>query len=112
MAAALAYAIKYVADMDQAVEFHRDQLGLALRFASPFWTEFETGPTTLALHPATQQNPPGTCRLGFRVPDIESFYAELQDRGVMFSAPPTSMHGQKIARFLDPDGTECSVSGG
>ena len=34
----LNYAIKYVADMDKAVAFHRDVLGLELKFHSPFWS--------------------------------------------------------------------------
>ena len=45
----LRYAIRYVADMDKAVAFHRDTLGLTLKFASPFWSEFDTGETVLAL---------------------------------------------------------------
>ena len=47
----LNYAIKFVSDMDAGVRFYRDTLGLTLRWASPFWSEFETGETTLALHP-------------------------------------------------------------
>lgn len=56
----LTYAIKYVADMDKAAAFHRDTLGLPLAFASPFWTEFATGGTKLALHPATDTQPAGS----------------------------------------------------
>ena len=55
----LSYAIKYVADMDRAIAFHRDVLGLELKFQSPFWTEFATGETTLALHPAMDEHKPG-----------------------------------------------------
>ena len=47
MTTALSYAIKYVSSMENAVRFHRDQLGLNLRFESPHWSEFETGSTTL-----------------------------------------------------------------
>jgi len=32
MNAALIYAIKYVGNMERAVRFHRDELGLTLRF--------------------------------------------------------------------------------
>ena len=39
----LSYAIKYVADMGKAIAFHRDVLGLELKFESPFWSEFATG---------------------------------------------------------------------
>ena len=52
----LTYAIKYVADMEQPIAFYRDKLGLELKFESPFWTEFSTGETVLALHPASEEN--------------------------------------------------------
>jgi len=47
------YLIKFVADMDKAVKFYRDVLGLQVKFESPGWSEFGTGKTTLALHPAS-----------------------------------------------------------
>jgi catechol 2,3-dioxygenase-like lactoylglutathione lyase family enzyme len=34
----LRYAIKFVADMEKAVKFHRDVLGLKLKFESPGWS--------------------------------------------------------------------------
>jgi catechol 2,3-dioxygenase-like lactoylglutathione lyase family enzyme len=46
----LRYAIKFVADMDKAVKFDRDVLGLKVKFESPGWSEFVKGDTTLALH--------------------------------------------------------------
>ena len=49
----LRYVIRFVADMDKAVKFHRDVLGLKVKFESPGWSEFVTGKTTLALHPAS-----------------------------------------------------------
>lgn len=107
----LSYAIKYVANMNEAVRFHRDQLGLKLRFESPQWTEFETGGTTLALHMASAEHPAGSCQLGFRVADIESFYSEKSGKGIEFTSPPTPLHGQKLAKFKDTDGAECSISG-
>ena len=111
MNAELTYAIKYVADMQEAVRFHRDELGLQPRFESPHWSEFQTGGTTLALHLATAERPPGTCELGFRVPNISDFYAEKAGKGIVFTSPPTPVHGQTVAKFVDTDGAECSVSG-
>ena len=58
----LSYAIKFVSDMDTAVAFYRDSLGLPLTFQSPFWSEFDTGETKLALHPASDENPAGRHR--------------------------------------------------
>ena len=55
----LRYVIKFVTDMDKAVKFHRDILGLKVKFESPGWSEFVTGETTLELHPASDKNPRG-----------------------------------------------------
>lgn len=43
----LNYTIKFVADMDRAMKFYCDVLGLPLRFQSPGWSEFSTGETSL-----------------------------------------------------------------
>ncbi len=39
----LQYAIKFVGDMDRALKFYRDTLGLPLKFQSPGRSEFVTG---------------------------------------------------------------------
>src|SRR5215472_3372401 len=107
----LSYVMKFVADMDKAVAFYRDTLGLKLRFASPDWSEFETGTTTLALHRASDTHPAGGCQIGFSVDDIEAFYQDKGKAGVVFTRPPTPLHGSKIADFVDSEGAEVSVSG-
>lgn len=107
----LSYAIKYVADMDKAVAFHRDTLGLQLKFASPFWSEFATGETSLALHSASPEHPAGSVQLGFAADNLGEFYARREELGLGFTQPPTEMHGIHIARFRDIDGAETSVSG-
>ena len=111
MTATFVYAIKYVADMSAAVRFHREQLGLKLRFESPQWSEFDTGGTTLALHLASPERQPGSCELGFRVPNIDAFFSEKSGKGIEFISPPTVLHGQKLAKFRDTDGAQCSLSG-
>jgi catechol 2,3-dioxygenase-like lactoylglutathione lyase family enzyme len=108
----LNYAIKFVADMDKAIAFYRDTLGLPLKFQSPFWSEFATGETTLALHPASAENPPGSVQLGLGADSLSDFYAGRGELGIEFTQPPQEMHGVHIARFRDCDGAEVSVSGG
>jgi lactoylglutathione lyase len=108
----LNYAIKFVADMESAVRFYRDALGLSLRFESPFWSEFDTGETTLALHPASDENPAGSVQLGLSVDDVDRFYDSARAEGLVFTSPPSDVHGTRIARFRDADGAEISVSGG
>jgi lactoylglutathione lyase len=107
----LTYAIKYVADMERAIAFYRDKLGLELRFESPFWTEFSTGDTVLALHPASEENGAGAVELGFAVDDLGEFYMRRQELGIEFTREPKEMHGFHIAGIRDPDGAHVSVSG-
>src|SRR5262250_591307 len=104
------YAIKFVADMDKAVKFHRDVLGLKVKFESPGWSEFVTGKTTLALHAASDKNPAGKVELGFTVADVEVFYRDLSAKGVLFSMPPKKQDfGGVLAQFVDSEGAHCSV---
>ena len=107
----LVYVMKFVADMDEAVVFHRDRLGLELKFQSPFWSEFATGETVLALHPASEKSPAGSCQLGFRVDDLAALYARREEAGIEFAQPPAMQHGALIGRILDSEGAECAISG-
>ncbi len=43
--------IVLVADMDRAVQFYRDQLGLTPITVSEYWSEFKAGAINIALHP-------------------------------------------------------------
>ena len=111
MTVKLGYAIHFVADMDRAVSFYRDTLGLTLKFASPGRTEFATGETTLALHPASAQNPAGSTHLGFASAEIDKLHRELAAKGVAFTRAPAPEHGVKLAEFVDSEGARCSLSG-
>jgi lactoylglutathione lyase len=116
------YVMVIVSDMGRSVAFYRDTLGLPLRFESPGWSEFDTGATTLALHPGTrvegseaaaQAGPAaGTCSLGFSVPDLDKTYAELRERGARFVMPPTERpnEGIRLAVCVDPDSLPISFA--
>jgi lactoylglutathione lyase len=114
------YAMVNVSDMARSVAFYRDVLGIALKFESPGWSEFDTGTTTLALHLApaatgqsAQSGPTaGTCTLGFSVIDLGATYAELQSRGARFVMPPTMQpeEGILLAVCIDPDGLGISFA--
>jgi len=71
------YVIKFVAEMDRAVKFYRDALGLPPKFQSPGWSEFATGETMLALHPADGGHIAGTVQLGFTEGGANKFYNEM-----------------------------------
>jgi catechol 2,3-dioxygenase-like lactoylglutathione lyase family enzyme len=84
----LRYVIKFVADMGKAVTFYRDVLGLKVKFESPGWSEFVTGETTLALHPASDENPSRKGRTGFHCRRCGGFLPrhERQGRAVQHAA--------------------------
>lgn len=112
MAAKLSYVIEFVEDMDRAVKFYRDIVGLPLKFQSPGWSEFETGQTTLSLHPASEKNRAGKCEVGFSVENLQSFYEQLRAKGVGFSMPPTKQDfGGTLAQFVDSEGARVSLGG-
>jgi predicted enzyme related to lactoylglutathione lyase len=107
----LSYIIEFVADMDRAIKFYRDVIGLPLKFQSPGWSEFATGEITLALHPASEKNPAGRLEMGFNVPDLQQFHTELTGNGVQFTMPPARQDfGGMLAQFVDSEGAHVSVS--
>jgi len=110
--AKLAYVIVYVSDMKKSVAFYRDQLGLKPTFASPQWSEFKTGTTVLALHPASRENAPGVAEVAFTVPDLKAFYETRRAGGVTFTGPPSAQEfGQPMTEMHDPDGGKITVGG-
>ncbi|HLI66599.1 MAG TPA: VOC family protein [Caulobacteraceae bacterium] len=112
MQAKFTHAILFVADMDKAIAFYRDVMGLPLKLQSPFWSEFDTGAVTLALHPASERNPAGRVQLGFATPDLQALYAARETNGLSFSAPPVDEHGTLLSRIVDCEGADVSLSGG
>lgn len=111
MQAKFTYAIKYVSNMDAAVAFYRDKLGLKLGFASPFWSEFETGDVKLALHPASDKNPAGAVELGFTAPDLPALYDDREAAGLTFASAPRDEHGTLLSQVIDSEGAAISLSG-
>ncbi|MEO8036034.1 MAG: VOC family protein [Acidobacteriota bacterium] len=111
------YAIVFVSDMSRSVSFYRDSFGLSLRFESPGWSEFATEGATLALHAAaaapsadtTADAPPGRCRPGFSVADLDAFHERMVALSVVCVQPPREVSGSRVAQYLDPDGLVLSV---
>lgn len=107
----LSYAIKFVLDMDESINFYKNVLGLSIKSQSPKWTEFETGDTILALHLTDDRKIAGTVQLGFGTDNIDSLYSEMISKNVKFTQPPTPVHNMKLAEFLDNDGSAITLSG-
>jgi len=116
------YAVITVSDMSRSVKFYRDVLGLTLKFESKDWSEFITGPTTIALHGGGKPAPAsmskqgellaGTCTLGFSVENLDQTFKELSARGANFVMAPTKRAEERIhlAVCVDPDGLPISIA--
>lgn len=111
MDAKFRYAIKFVADMDKALAFYRDTMGLTVKFATPEWSEFDTGDVTLALHPASEANPAGRVEIGLSTENLARLYAERAAAGVEFIEAPRLEHGTLLSRIVDSEGAGVSLSG-
>lgn len=106
----LAQVTNVVHDLDRAVKFHRDVLGLPLLFqAPPALAFFQMGSVRLMLSPPenAEQDHPGSV-LYFRVKDIEQVHRTLVHRGVTFVGAPHRVHQAAdydlwMAFFHDPD---------
>ncbi len=106
----LAQITNVVHDIERAVRFHRDTLGLPLLFqAPPSLAFFQVGPVRLMLSPPenAEQDHPGSF-LYFRVKDIEQQHRTLVRRGVKFVDQPHRVHAAAdydlwMTFFHDPD---------
>ncbi len=105
----LGTVIVNVQDLDEAVAFYRDRLGLATSYVSPHWVEFEAGDVRLAVHkrPAGLHHPLHAAQrvsFCFETLDLEAWVEEIRGREVHFATPPVEQDFGLYAEALDPDG--------
>ncbi|MGZ0151674.1 VOC family protein [Kribbella sp. WER1] len=95
-----------VSDIERAVAFYRDVLGLPHLYTFGDLAFFDCGGTRLFLSVGEGAASP----LYFRVDDITTAYDELRERGVVFESAPHLIHKHDdgveewMAFFPDPDG--------
>jgi methylmalonyl-CoA/ethylmalonyl-CoA epimerase len=103
-------------NLDRAVAFYRDVLGMPFLFqAPPGLAFFRCGQVTLMLSrpEAPEHDHPGSV-LYFRMPDIETAYRRLTEDGVAFSGPPHAVHREpgrelRMAFFTDTEGNTLAL---
>ncbi|MFN2545159.1 MAG: VOC family protein [Actinomycetota bacterium] len=99
-------------DMDAAVAFYREVLGLSLkRRDGDNWAEFDAGPVRFALHGVVDGHPvqPGGGTAVFEVGDLDEATRQLQDRGVELGHSAEIAGYARYATFQDPDGNTVQV---
>ncbi|HWB98099.1 MAG TPA: VOC family protein [Bryobacteraceae bacterium] len=97
-----------VRDLDRAVGFYRDALGLPLLFQVPNLAFFDCGGMRLMLTPGENPTETYSSILYFKVEDIRHGYETLQARGAVFEGEPRMIaklpdHELWMAFFRDPD---------
>ena len=105
-----------VDDLGRAVPFYRDVLGLPFLFsAPPQMAFFQCGDVRLlvGVPPADQAAQRGST-VYFRVKDIGSVFASLNEKGVKFRAAPHIVHRTPnselwLAEFTDFDGNQLAL---
>ncbi|MEM7411195.1 MAG: VOC family protein [Myxococcota bacterium] len=106
----IGYANVFVSDLERAVGFYRDVLGLPLEFGDGAhgYASFRAGAFRLGLAVADAGDGQWIGRhtgLGFVTKDLVADHARLVAAGVTFASPPERQPwGGFIALLQDPDG--------
>lgn len=105
----------HVSDMDNALRFYRETLGLPIALDARMFNHAEVGPdeplAKIGLH-ATGKKSRRKRRTGivFDTDDIYALYERLKRQGVKFTLKPTKKPwGGIVADFLDLDNNEFEV---
>lgn len=103
----------FVSDLDRAVHFYVDTLGLKLLYrAGEHFAMVDAGRgLQIGLHPPSPRGPApgarGSIQVGLDVTcPIDDVVAALRERGVTFRGPVVDDGSVKLAFFSDPDGND------
>jgi predicted enzyme related to lactoylglutathione lyase len=102
----IAFTHYCVTDMERAVDFYQNILGLTLLFKRDDWSEFSVGNQRLAIRKEKCVAKPadaGGAIVSFATSDISSLTAGLKEKGVRFAEEVQSFPYGKLAAFFDPD---------
>jgi predicted enzyme related to lactoylglutathione lyase len=98
----------FVHDIDRAIAFYRDDLGLPVVKQGSFGAEFLDREPHLGVHPAV--HPDAKALVGrhtgvtFHVPELLDFCVRLRERNVRIVAEPSQQPWGIMAMIADPDG--------
>lgn len=102
-----------VTDLDRAVRFYRDTLGLRYLFIANGMVFFQVGEARLMVEHGT---PGRSVTLYFNDPELERSRVRLEARGIRFAGPieivqRTESYDLKLLEFSDPDGNPLALMG-
>ncbi|MGE0551959.1 MAG: VOC family protein [Gemmatimonadales bacterium] len=98
----------FVTDLERAMEFYRDTLGLTVSKEGSFGGEFFLEPAHIGVHPATHADAKSLVGrhtgITLYAPGLLHFCGELHERGVKFLSEPTQMSWGIMAMIAGPEG--------
>lgn len=98
-------------DMDRAVAFYRDVVGLTERFSSDDWSELAFGDAIIALHGGGvgAVNPTG---LSIQVEDVDQACVAIAAAGAKILTQPVERPGEpiKLGEFQDLEGNQVMIT--
>ena len=113
-------AFATTANLERAMTFYQDTLGLKFLTEDPAALVFEGNGTMLRLAKVARADPAAHTILGWMVPDIGEYVGRLLDKGVVFKRYDgmgqddlgicTFPGGGRAAWFQDPDGNVLSLT--
>ncbi len=101
-----------VDDMQRALGFYRDTLGLSVKSEQEQWSEVEKDGLIIGLNArdSEQPGPEGGAVIAFRPEgSIEDVMQQLQGQGVEFVGGITEFPWGRLAAFTDPDGNSLEL---
>jgi predicted enzyme related to lactoylglutathione lyase len=102
-----------VPDLEQAIDFYENTLGLAKKYQFNDYAGFECGGSEIGVKTWGELQPPreGEPCIDLAVADIDEAYATLISKGVEFSKPPEETSwGSRRALFRDPGGNSLQLT--
>jgi predicted enzyme related to lactoylglutathione lyase len=100
-----------VSDMDRALEFYGDTLGLDIEQQEDDWSMVVAGSIRIGLNGRDSEHSGGEggAVIAFATTDIEESVSELRASGVDFAGDVSEHPWGKVATFRDPDGNELQL---
>ncbi len=100
------FSVVMVRDMDRAMRFYRDSLGLHLEEEQEDWAFFTEGIGLMMsdIPVALDDLRMNSVIITLHTDNIEESFRDLLAKGVVFSVTPTDVGGAKVASFNDSEG--------
>jgi len=98
-----------VSDMDAAVAFYRDKLGLEVEEHDGDWSEVSAGGERIGLNGSESPAGTGGAVVAFSVDDLDGTLEQLKGNGVEFVGGVSEHPWGRIAPFKDLDGNDLQV---